>query len=58
MALSSARRVSLFLAQLLDLPVLQLVILVQGGSGEGVLIQREGKLAVQKQRQTAFFFSP
>ena len=44
-----------FLAQLLDLPVLQLVILVQGGSGEGVLIQREGKLAVQKQRQTAFF---
>ncbi len=53
MALSSARRVSLF-AQFLNLPLFQVIILMQPGIGKSVFIQRECKFTVKKQRKSAF----
>ena len=43
-----------FLAQFLNLPLFQVIILMQPGIGKGVFIQRECKFTVKKQRKSAF----
>ena len=40
-----------FLAQFLNLPLFQVIILMQPGIGKGVFIQRECKFTVKKQRK-------